>query len=303
MKERFENPMTGIESIENEREKQRGIYIQEILTESKNRLSQYFPIFYRDIPTNLDYWDNAEDLKINYYFENDTLNIGIKTPENLSDKSVDDLKKSGVGFLAFKDTAKNETILKKIQDFFFLSHEYNHGINQMLLKEYRPDVIKIIEEKRKEFAEADKNKKREFEQEERNDIFPVLGESLPISLERIMVEKIWQDENIDVVERENARKFWENHEKSLLSKKLEERPDSTSSELDEAMIYFKIYEKFGEKGIIDFIKNFDFKKLSKIKRYSDPAKRVLSEEYKGVLDMDANEFVEEFAKITPTEIP
>ena len=32
------------------------------------------------------YQDNVEDLKINYYFEGENLNINIRTPENLSGK-------------------------------------------------------------------------------------------------------------------------------------------------------------------------------------------------------------------------
>lgn len=280
-------------SIEKSAEKQekelQRAYINEVLTESKNRLSEYFPIFYRDIPTNLDYQDNAEELKINYNFEGENLNINIRTPENLSGKTVDDLKKLEGGFLVFQDVAKNETVSKKTQDFFFLSHEYNHRINQVVLKEYRPDIIQITEGKRKEFAEADESKKEELKGEEKNSIFPVLGESMPISLERIIVEKILQDGNIDDNEKNNAKKFWESHKRSLLSKRLEEDPKSKYSELDEAMIYYKIYQEFGEKGIIDFIKNFDFGKLSRIRKYSDVENRILSEEYKEFLEMSASE--------------
>ena len=32
------------------------------------------------------------------------------------------------------------------------------------------------------------------------------------------------------------------------------------------MIYYKIYQALGEKGIVDFVKNFDFDKLSKIEK-------------------------------------
>lgn len=295
---RFEtSPINNTEnSIEKKEKESKEIYLNEVLTESKNRLSEYFPIFYRDIPTNLDYQDNSEELKINYNFKGDNLNINIQTPENLSNKTVDDLKKSETDFLVFQDVAENETILKKTQDFFFLSHEYNHGIGQVLLKEYRPDVVQIIEDKRKEFAEIDENKKKKFEQEERNSVFPVLGESLPISLERIMIEKILQDKNIDDDEKNNAKKFWETHEKSLLSKKLEEGSESKYSELDGALIYYKIYQKFGEKGIVDFVKNFDFEKLSRIKKYSDVENRILSTEYKEFLEMNPDEIVENFAK-------
>jgi hypothetical protein len=295
---KFETPpINNMENASERKEKQtKEIYINEVLGEAKNKLSEYFPIFYRDIPTNLDYQDNAEDLKISYTFEDDNLNINIRTPENLSDKTIDDLKKSEIDFLVFQNVAENETISKKTQDFFFLSHEYNHGINQILLKEYRPDIIQIIENKRKEFAEADENKKEEIEQKERNSVFPVLGESLPVSLERIMVEKILQDKSIDDNEENNVRKFWTNHAKSLALKKLEADPKSKYSELDEAMIYYKIYQEFGEKGIIDFIKNFDFDKLSKIQKYSDTENQILSKDYKRFLDMNAVEIMETFCQ-------
>lgn len=270
-------------------------YINEVFSEVKDKLREYLPNFYRDIPTRLNYQDNTEDLKINYHFEGDNLNINIRTPENFSGKTVDDLKKLRGNFLVFQDVAKNETISKKTQDFFFLSHEYIHGINQILLKEYRPDIIQIIEIKKKEFENADDTQKEKLRQEERNSVFPILGESLPISSERIIVEKLLQDETLDNETKNNAMKFWENHEKALTSKKLEDDPKSKYSELDEAMIYYKLYQKFEEKGILDFIKNFDFEKLSKIKKYSDPEQKVFSEEYKKIIEMDANKMMKEFA--------
>lgn len=218
--ENINNPVEKKDNVVEEREKEpKEAYIKEILTESKNRLSEYFPVLYRDIPTNLDYQDNAEELKINYNFEDDNLSINIQTPENLSDKTIDDLKKSEGDFLVFQNVAENKTISKKMQDFFFLSHEYNHGINQVLLKEYRPDIVQIIEAKRKEFTEADENKKKKLEQKERNSVFPVLGESLPVSLERITVERILQDEKTGNNEKNDAKKFWKTHEKLLSSKK------------------------------------------------------------------------------------
>jgi len=283
----------NIESQENQNEP-REIYINEVFIEMKDKLREYFPDFYRDIPTKLNYQDNQEDLKINYHFEGEELNINIQTPEDLSGKTVNELKETEGDFLVFQNVARNEIISKKTQDFFFLLHEYNHGINQILLKEYRPDIIQIIEHKRKEFAEANENKKKELEQEERNSVFPVLGESLPISLEKMMTEKILQDKNVDENEKDSAKKFWENHEKLLLSKKLEKDPKSKYSELDEVMIYYKIYQEFGEKGIIDFIKNFDFDKLSKIKKYSDIENKILSEEYKNFLEMNPDEIMKEF---------
>lgn len=281
-------------SLENTEKDTREIYINEVLTEAKKRLSEYFPILYRNIPTNLDYQDKAEELKINYNFEKDNLNINIQTPENISAKTIDDLKKSETDFLVFQNITENETILKKTQDFFFLTHEYNHGINHILLKEYRPDIIQIIDTLREKFTEADENKKKEMDQEGRNSIFPILGESLPISLERIMIEKIQQDKNINDDEKNNSKKFWEYHEKSLASEKLEKREKSKYSELDETMIYYKIYQEFGEKGIIDFIKKYDFDKLSKIEKYSDIKSKILSGEYKNFLEMNAKEIMENF---------
>lgn len=285
----IENPTRKLEKEPSE------IYISEILAESKNRLSEYFPIFYRDIPTILNYRDKAEELKINFNFEGENLNINIQTPENLSDKTVDDLKKKESDFLVFKDVSAGETISKKTQDFFFLTHEYVHGINQALFKEYRPDIIKIGAAKRKEFAEIDESRKKEILQEESvNSLISVLGESLPISFERIITEKILQDENIGNDEKNNAGKFWDVHKKSLLSAKLEENLNSKYSELDEAMISYKIFQRFGEIGIIDFIKNFDFEKLSKIKKYTDVKNKVLSAEYKEFLEMSAEDIIENF---------
>jgi ubiquinone/menaquinone biosynthesis C-methylase UbiE len=289
-------------STENLEKEPREVYINEVLAESKSRLAEYFPVFYRDIPTNLNYQDNTEELKVNYHFEDENLNINIKTPENLSGKTINDLKRTEGDFLVFQDIAENETISKKTQDFFFLSHEYIHGINQMLFKEYRPDIIKIGKDRKREFAKMDEDMKKEILREESvNSIISILGESLPISLERIMVEKILQDENINDNEKENVRKFWEVHEKSLLSKKLEKDPESKYSELDEAMISYKIYQKFGEKGIIDFIKNFDFDKLSRIRKYSDAENKILSGEYKDILEMNIDEIVENFTKHESTQ--
>lgn len=285
----------GVESPNFESQNPKETYINKVFLESKDKLQRYFPDFYRDIPTKLNYQDNAEDLRINYNFEGENLNINVQTPENLSGKTVDDLKNAEGSFLAFQGVAENETVLKKTQDFFFLSHEYVHGINQALLNEYRPDIIQIIQEKNKENTGADENRKNELRQEAMNGIFPVLGESLPISTERIMAEKILKDKTIDPREKDNTEKFWRNHEKSLSLKKLEDDPKSKYSELDEAMIYYKIYQEFGEKGVMDFIKNFNFDKLSKIKKYSDPKQRVLSEKYKSFLEMDANEMMKEFA--------
>lgn len=291
----FKKDMPQNPEFQENREKEpREVYINEVFLEIRDKLRKYLPDFYRDIPTKLDYQDNAEELRISYHFEGGNLNIKIQTPEDLSGRTIDDLKRLESKFLVFQDVTENETIIRKTQDFFFLSHEYVHGINQILLKEYRPDIIQIIEAKRKEFEEAGEDRRKELQQEERNSIFPVLGESLPVSIERIMMERMLQDETIDDREKDNARKFWEKHTKSLRAKKLEDDPNSRYSEFDEVMIYYKIYQRFGEQGILDFIRNSDFEKLSKIKKYSDPEKRILSEEYKRFLEMDADEVMKEF---------
>jgi len=270
-------------------------YLNETFLKVKGRLQEYLPNLYRNIPTKLNYQDKAENLKTNYHFEGDNLNINIETPEDLSGKTIDDLKESEIPFLVFQDVAGDKTIPKKMQDFFFLLHEYVHGIHQKLLKEYRPGIIQIIERKKKEFLEADESEKKQLQEEEKNSIFPVLGESLPISVERIMVERILQDKTIDNQERDNVRNFWENHEKSLLEKKLENDPKLKYSEFDEAMIYYKIYLEFKEEGILNFIKNFKLEELSKVKKYSDSEQRILSEEYKKILDMNADEIMKKFA--------
>ncbi len=282
------------DSIEKSEKEPLEEYISEVFAESRNKLFEYFPIFYRDIPTILNYRDNAEELKINYNFEDENLNINIQTPENLSDKTVDDLKNAEGSFLVFQGVSAGETISKKTQDFFFLIHEYAHGINQILFEEYRPDIIKIAAVKRKELVEIDESEKKIIQREGVNSLISFLGESLPISFERIMAEKILQDENIDDDEKNNVRKFWDAHEKSLASVKLEKNPKSKYSELDEAMISYKIYQRFGERGIIDFIKNFNFEKLSKIKKYIDPENRILSVEYKNFLEMNAEDIVKNF---------
>lgn len=290
----FKEVSSNMEFQENQEKEPREVYINEVFVETKDKLREYFPNFYRDIPTELNYQDNSEDLKINYHFKDEKLNINIETPENFSGKTIDDLKKTEGDFLVFKDIAANQTISKKTQDSFFLSHEYIHGINQILFKEYRSDIIKIGEARKKEFAEMDEDRKKEILREEStNSIISILGESLPISFERIMMEKILQDKNIDDYEKKNVEKFWKIHEQSLSSKKL--GAGSKYSELDEAMIYYKIYQEFGEKGIIDFIKNFDFNKLSKIKKYSDIENKILSEEYKKFLKMNPNEILKKFA--------
>lgn len=292
---KFEIPPNNLENSAEKFEKEpRGEYINEVLTESKNRLAEYFPAFYRDIPTKLNYQDAADNLKVNYSFENENLNINIQTPEDLSGKSAEDLKKLKINFLVFENVAKDEIISKKTQDFFFLCHEYTHGINQALFRESRPDVVQIGEAKKREFEQADEIKRKELLEEEKNSIIPELGESLPISIERIMAEKILQDEMIDDQEKNDVKKFWEIHGKSLSSKKIEKNPESKYTEFDEAMICYKIYQEFGEKGIVDFIKNFDFEKLSKIKKYSDIENKILSEEYKEFLEMSADEIIENF---------
>lgn len=291
-KEVLQNP----EFQENKEKESKEIYIHETFLEAKDKLREYFPNFYRDISTKLNYQDNAEELKINHHFEGENLNINIKTPENLSDKTVDDIKKQEINFLVFKKVAGSETVSKKIQDFFFLSHEYVHGINYALFKEYRPDMIKLGENRKKELAEVSESRKKEILQEESvNSIISILGESLPISFERIMAEKMLQDRNIDNYTKNNTEKFWKIHEQSLSSRKLEKNPKSKYSELNEAMVFYKIYQKFGEKGIINFAKNFNFDKLSRIKKYSDAENMILSEEYKEFLEMNADEIIKEFA--------
>ncbi len=191
-----------------------------------------------------------------------------------------------------KEDVRN--ILKQTQDLFFLCHEYNHGINKVLLKEYRPDIIEAMEAKRKEFESADEEKRKKLQEEERNSVLPRLGESLPISIERIIAERVLEDEDVSNEEKNSVNKFWELHKRSLVTRKLENDPMSKYSEFDEAMIYYKVYRESGEEMITDLIKKLDLQKLSQIKKYSDPDRRLLSDEYKRILDMDGTEFIEEF---------
>lgn len=274
-------------------------YIRGVLEKSKAKLEEHFPAFYRDIPTKVNYNDSSTELKISYHFEDDDLNINIQTPEDPSGETVGNLGERETSFLVFQEhIAEEETITKSTQDFFFLLHEYVHGVNRVLLKEYRPDIVTIYESRRKEFAQSDEDtQKKLLREEQANSIFPVLGESLPISLERIIVEDILQDEKVDSEEKDNVGRFWDAHEKSLSSKILEKGSTSKKySELDEAMIYYKIYETFGEKGILKFIKGFNFSQLEKIKRYSDTEEKVLSKEYKDFLRMNAHDIFASFCE-------
>ncbi|HXK32110.1 MAG TPA: hypothetical protein VJ378_01410 [Candidatus Paceibacterota bacterium] len=286
------------ESRENQEIEPKKVYINDVFLGMKNKLREYFPNFYREIPTKLNYKDNSEDLNIDHHFENEKLNINIKTPEDLSNKTPDELRVAESDFLVFKDIAKKEKISKKTQDFFFLSHEYIHGINQVLLKEYRPDILKMEKAGAKRLAGYDESKRNEIlRKESENSIISALRESLPISFEKIITEKFSQDKTIDNTVKESVKKFWETHEQSLSLKKLETKRNSKYSELDEAMVCYKIYQEFGEKGIIDFIRNLNVSKLSEIKKYLNVEKKVISEEYKKFLDMDANEIIKEFTTV------
>jgi len=294
----FEGFSQNMENLtENLEIEPREVYINEVLAETKNKLEKYFPIFYRDIPTEVQYKDNSEELKINqnFDFESGKLKINMQTMEDLTGKNVSELKKQRASFLVFKGVSEKETVLKKTQDFFFLVHEYGHGINSALFRECRPDMVEKGEKSRSDLAKVDESFKKEIQKEESSGIVSVLGESWATSLERMMTEQILQD-SVDQGEKDSVKNFWELHEKAMLSRRLEKDPLSQYSGLDEGMIFYKIYERFGEKGIMDFIKNFDFDKISKIKTYSDLENKILSEEYKKFLDMTADEIVENFAK-------
>jgi len=275
-------------------------YISGILRESKDCLSRYFPILYRDIPTKLNYEDNAEELKIYQDFSGDELTITIKTTENLSGKTLSEMSKADIPFLVFQNVAKGETISKKMQDLAFITHEYVHGINQALFNELRPDMVKLREDRNKELEamnEADRNTSiREAGQKGENSLVSALGESLPVALEVLIMEKIMEDENMDEQTRINAAYFRNMHKKSLASQKLENDPRSKYTGLDEDMIVYRIYQELGEEGIMEFLRGFDFRNLSAIKKYSDTDKKILSREYKEILEMTGSEFVQRFTK-------
>lgn len=108
----FEMPPNGIEnSTEKQKKESKEIYINKVLMESKNRLSEYFPLLYKNIPTHLNYQDNAEELKINYHFEGENLNINIQTPENLSEKTVDDLNKTKRPYVRYSMKTTTKSLL------------------------------------------------------------------------------------------------------------------------------------------------------------------------------------------------
>ena len=271
---------------EKEEEKEpKQIYVDEMLKTVKDRLSQYLPHLYRENSTKLDYQDQAKELRIKYSFHKEK--ITIETPENLSNKNLEDLKKAKIDFLVFKKFAGEEKISKKIQDFFFLTHEYAHGINQSLIREFHP-TPNLKERAKLVFASS----------MHRNDLkgILILGEGFPISIERIVTEKMLEDPTINEDDKKEIRLFWEKHQESLASKKLEKSPESKYTELDETMIYYKIYQAVGEGGILDFIKNCDSEKLSRIKKYSNLKERILSSDYKKFLEMDGEELVKTFTK-------
>lgn len=263
-------------------------YIEERIREVKNKLSEYFPNIYRETSTKLDYQDRAGKLVVKYFSKKDR--ITIKTPENLSGKTSEELKETKTDFLVFKKFAGNEKISKKIQDFFFLNHEYVHAINKSLIQELRPDLkfnlTNIVEKSKLIFQPLT----------HRNSIFMFLGEGLAVSMEKMMAEKMLKDPKINENDKKEIESFWIKHQESLASQKLEKSPESRYTELDGTMAYYKIYQQFGEKGVLDFIKNQDFEKLNKIKMYSDLKRRILSPGCREFLDMDGRELVENFTK-------
>lgn len=285
----FLKPEKNTEEKKETAEKEpKDLYLEERFGVVKNKLSGYLPDIYRDIPVKLNYKDQAKDLRIKYSFGKKK--IDIETPENLSNKTLEDLEKTRTDFLVFEEVAKGEKISKKIQDFFFLNHEYTHGINQSLVEELRSDskfnLTEIIKKPELIFQLLT----------ERNSIFPPLKESFSISVERIMSERMLEDPKINENDKEEIKLFWEKHQQSLVGRKLEKSSNSKFNELGEAMTYYKIYSKLGEKGILDFIKNYDSEKLNKIKKYSDIKEGILSEDYKKFLEMDGEELIKNFAK-------
>jgi len=286
-----------LKKIEKTEREPKEVYLEERLGVVKNKLSEYFPDIYREIPTKLDYQDQAEELRVHYSFDQDkNLAITIRTPENLSNKSPEELKESKTEFLVFKRVAGEEKISKKVQDFFFLTHEYTHGLHDRLIQESRPDLVKVREEKKREFLAADSSKRKEMEEQLANSGFSALGESVSISTERLTTERLLRDPTVSEEDKKEIQLFWQKHQESLLGKKLEKTPKSEYTEFDEAMIYYKLYQEAGEKGILNFVKNFNFDKLSKIQKYSNPEEKVLSEEYKKFLEMNGKELLETFAK-------
>ena len=169
-------------------------------------------------------------------------------------------------------------------------------INKKLFQEFRPNLVKLKEEKMKEYQKVSSKKKEEMKQQEANSVFPETGESLSISIERIMVEKFLADPMINEEDKKHVQLFWGKHQQLLLAEKLEEDPQSEYIRLYEAMTYYKIYQALGENGILEFIKNYDFDKLSKIKKYSDPQKKILSQDYKNFLEMSGEKLVENFIR-------
>jgi hypothetical protein len=254
-------------------------YIQERFQEVKNKISRYLPSLYRDIPLEIRYEDQAEELKL-YYSPQDR-EIVFKTPEDLSNKTKKDFDEGRTKPLVF---GKEGEVSRKVQDFFLLAHEYSHAIEKQLLKEFRSkNEITWTEIRRKialVFAHGNGI----------GDMFK--GESFAVSMERILTEKMLEDPEITEEDKKEIGLFWQKHQKSLGDKKLS--PESDYNQLDETMSYYKIYKELGEEGVNTFIENMDYRKLEKIKMYSQ---KELSPDCKKFLDMSGRELVDNFTKL------
>ena len=257
-------------------------YIEGCFRETKAALSRYMPkIFKTDLPIKLNYEEVTGETKLNYETDKDGWTISVSTSENITGTKAEELKKRRVIPEVLKSVDGIRPILKEVQDQEILSHEIAHIYFDNMVAKLRPDIVEVG--------------KLKSEEEVRNSPLPGLQESFSRLVEKVFCERAQLDDQTYEYKKADLDYFWRARANKLSHDLLEGDPDTTYTEMSEAASFDKIYQTLGEQGIIDFISNLDYDKLSRIKVYSDPDKQILSDEYKKFLDMTGEELVGEFA--------
>lgn len=133
----------------------------------------------------------------------------------------------------------------------------------------------------------------------KNETIHAFNESFAILSELMLIDGLEIDEKNTFTpkEKEDLKKVFELHRQKYITQKLEDDFDSKYTQWDERMLFIKVYQRFGVEGVLEFFNNLDFEKISKINRFNPrQVDNVLSEEYKALLNMDADTLVREFSK-------
>lgn len=154
-----------------------------------------------------------------------------------------------------------------------LIHENFHNVFQNTYKMKHPDIRRV-------------------------DTIAAFDESFSVLSEYLLIEAVEKDKDgiFTPQEKEDVRKVFRLHKMAYLPKKLEDDPNSKYTEWDDRMLFIKIYQRFGEKGVVDFFKKMNYTKIAGIRKYKENTEsKVLTEEYKRLLEMDAETLIKEFS--------